>query len=39
MGVLRGESEKFRLESDGVPPKIRSFPWAKIKISFSDLKK
>jgi hypothetical protein len=39
MGVFRGETKKFRLESDRVDPRIRCFPWAKIKISCSDLKK
>jgi len=38
MAVIRGETEKFRLESDRVDPRIRCFPWAKVKISFSDVK-
>ncbi|GAG23590.1 unnamed protein product [marine sediment metagenome] len=39
MGVFWGETEKFRLESDRVILGIRRFHWAKVKMSFSDLKK
>jgi len=39
MGVVGTMNEKLRLESDRVTPRIRCFLWARVKISFSDLKK
>lgn len=39
MGVAGTMNEKLRLESVRATRKIRSFPWEKVKISFSDLKK
>jgi hypothetical protein len=31
MGVVRGKDLESRLESDRVNPRIRCFPWAKVK--------
>jgi hypothetical protein len=31
MGVFRGKDLESRLESDRVNPRIRCFPWAKVK--------
>ena len=38
-GVLREGSGKLWLGWRCVTPRIRRFPWTKVKISFSDLKK